>query len=400
MPDSPSFPDFPSYPLRPEIETLETSGIVELWQMGFGRDDLIPLWVGEGDQPTPAAICEAAAAALGNGETFYTHKRGLPELRQALADYLEGLLGLSLEAERVTISSAGMNGIVLALQATVGAGDNVAVVTPVWPNILSAVQVVGGVVRPVGLDEPAEGGFALDLDKLFDAVDSRTRAIFIATPGNPSGWVMPAEQQAAVLAFCRERGIWLISDEVYQRFVYHRPAAERPVAPSILAQAAPEDPVLVANSFSKAWAMTGWRIGWLVHPPSMAETFARLIEYTTSGGQPFLQRACLTALAEGEPFVQAQVERCGRGAELVLQRLGALPRVRIARPQGAFYAFFGVAGVTDSLAFAKRVLAESGVGLAPGSAFGPGGEGHLRLCFAGSTDRLAEGLERLAPLLS
>ena len=406
MPDNPVLSSRFPVPLRPEIEALETSGIMELWQMGFGREDLIPFWVGEGDRPTPDFICEAAAAGLAAGQTFYTHKRGIPELRTALAGYLDGLLGLDsspggrIAFERVTVTGSGMNGIMLCLQVMVGQGDNVAVVTPVWPNILSAIQIAGGVVRPVGLDSLPEGGFRLDLDKLIDSLDERSKAVFIATPGNPTGWVMPREQQEALLAVCRERGIWLISDEVYQRFVYDRPSAKRPASPSILQIAKPEDPVLVANSFSKAWAMTGWRYGWIVHPASLAETFGQLVEYNTSGGQEFLQRGCLAAIEEGDAFVQEQVERCGRGAELVFQRLSGLPRVRIARPEGAFYAFFAAEGVENSLDFAKQVLAESGVGLAPGSAFGPGGEGHLRLCFAGSTDRLAEGLERLAPLLA
>ena len=390
---------FPT-PLRPEIESLETSGIMELWQMGFGREDLIPLWVGEGDQPTARYICDAAVEALYAGQTFYTQKRGLPELRQAIADYLDGLYSGDLDVERVTISSSGMNGIMLALQLLVGAGDNVIVVTPVWPNIFSAIQIVGGELRPIELQPLPEGGFRLDLNHLISAIDSRTRAIFIASPGNPSGWVMPPEQQAAVLEICRERGVWYISDEVYGRFVYDRPAVTRPCAPSLLELCAPEDPVLVIGSFSKAWAMTGWRHGWIVHPVSLAETFARLVEYNTSGGQAFLQQGCLAALRQGEPDLQALVAHCGQAAELVFQRLSALPRVRIARPQGAFYAFFAVEGVTDSLAFAKALLEQCGVGLAPGSSFGPGGEGHMRLCFAGSMAQLSKGLDRLVPQLS
>ena len=399
MPDVSRSRAFPA-PLRPEIESLETSGIMEVWQMGFGMADLIPFWVGEGDRPTPDFICEAAAEGLRAGLTFYTHKRGSPELREAIAGYLDGLLGTSLGAERVTVASSGMNGIMMSLQCMVGAGDNVLVVTPIWPNIFWAIHIAGGIMKPVRLEALPEGGFALDLDRLFDAVDARTKAIFIASPGNPTGWVMPREQQQAVLDLCRERGIWLISDEVYQRFVYERPAGERPTSPSLLQIAGPEDPVLVANSFSKAWAMTGWRHGWLVHPPSMAEAYARVIEYNTSGGQAFLQQGCLAALRDGEAFVQAQVASCGQAAELLYRRLSAVPRVRIARPQGAFYAFFAVEGVTDSLAFAKEILRDTAVGLAPGSAFGPGGEGHLRLCFACSLDRLAEGLDRLLPKLS
>lgn len=389
---------FPA-PLRPGIEALETSKIQQVWELGFGRPDLIPLWVGESDLPTPDFICDAAIAALKDGQTFYTHKRGLPELCQALADSSNRLYGSRVAAEQVTVTSSGMNGIMLALQSFVKPGDKVAVVTPIWPNILSAVEIVGGQVQPVPLDNLPDGGFRLDLDRLEAALDERTCALFIASPGNPTGWVMTPQEQRAVLELCRRRRIWLIADEVYARFIFEGPGKERGVAPSFLEISEPEDPLIAIGSFSKAWAMTGWRLGWLIHPPSMAETFDRLIEFNTSGAQAFLQQGCLAALRDGEPFVADMVERCRRGGELVFQGLSALPRVRIARPQGAFYAFFGVEGMSDSLAFAKRVLQQTGVGLTPGAAFGPGGEGHLRLCFASSTSRLSQALERLEPLL-
>ena len=210
---------------------------------------------------------------------------------------------------------------------------------------------------------------------------------------------MEREDQQALLDFCRQRRLWLIADEVYSRFVYDRPAAERPTAPSFLNLIEPEDPVIVINSFSKTWAMTGWRMGWLIHPHSLAETFDRLVEFCTSGAPHFLQYGCVAALEQGEPFAQELIERCHRGGELVFQRLSALPRVRIARPRGSFYAFFALDGLTDSLAYAKQLLEETAVGLAPGSAFGAGGEGHLRLCFASSQDSLSQGLDRLEKAL-
>jgi aspartate/methionine/tyrosine aminotransferase len=387
-------------PLNPNVEHLESSRIAEVWQLGFGRENLIPLWVGEGDVPTPAFICEAATRAMAEGKTFYTHKRGTPELRQTVADYTEGLYGVDLDVERVTITSSGMNGIVIVLQAIVAPGDNVVVVTPVWPNIMAAVAVVGGQVRAVGLDSLPEGGFRLDLDRLADAVDARTRAIFIASPGNPTGWVMEPDEQRAVMDLCRARGVWMIADEVYARFIYNAPAANRATAPSFLEVSRPDDPLVVVNSFSKTWAMTGWRMGWLTAPTVFAETLDKLIEFNTSGAPNFLQDACIAAIRDGEPFVQEQIERCRRGGELVFDRLSAIPRVRVARPRGSFYTFFALDGLDDSLAFAKRLLEETDVGLAPGSAFGPGGEGHLRLCFASSTERLSEALDRIEPVLA
>ncbi len=388
--------DFPA-PLRPEIEALETSGIAQVFELGYGRDDIIPLWVGEGDLPTPAFICDAATQAMAEGKTFYADKRGIPELRAAIADYTRGLYGIGLEAGRVTVTSSGMNGIIVVMQAILPPGDNVVVVTPVWPNIMSAIQIVGGITKPVELDPLPEGGFRLDLDRLTQAVDARTRAVFIATPGNPTGWVMGADEQRAVLELCRERRIWMLADEVYARFIYD--GAGRAAAPSFLELAGPDDSLIVINSFSKTWAMTGWRMGWLITPASLTETLDRLIEFNTSGAPHFLQYACITAIRDGEPFVTDLIERCRRGGELVFQRLAAHPRVRLARPEGAFYAFFRVEGLSDSLSYAKELLERSGVGLAPGSAFGPGGEGHMRLCFASSMERLSRALDRLEPAL-
>ncbi len=390
MTDSQAFPA----PLRPEIESLETSGIAQVFALGFGREDLIPLWVGEGDLSTPAFIAEAASRALAEGHTFYTHKRGLPDLRRALTDYTNNLYGSAVDIAQVSVTSSGMNAITLVLQTMVRPGDKVAVVTPIWPNILSAVRIAGGVVAPLTLEPLPEGGFRLDLDRLTAALDDGVRALFIASPGNPTGWIMEPDEQQAVLELCRRRRVWLIADEVYARFTY-----DRPHAPSFLEWARPEDPLIVVNSFSKAWAMTGWRLGWLIHPASLAPTFDRLIEFNTSGAQAFLQHGCIAAVREGEPFVAEMVERCRVGGELVFQRLAALPKVRLARPRGAFYAFFAVEGLTDSLGFAKEILERTSVGLAPGAAFGPGGEGHMRLCFASGSARLAEAMDRLTPVL-
>src|SRR5690606_14336268 len=258
-------------------------------------------------------------------------------------------------------------------------------------------------VRQVPL-QPGEGGWTLDLDRLFDRCDARTRALYIATPGNPTGWMMPAAQQREVMAFCRRRGILMVADEVYGRFVYEpvpedgRAGRRRDVAPSFLETAEPDDPLVVVNSFSKAWAMTGWRLGWMVLPRALTPVIERLIEFNTCGAPPFLQRGGIVALRDGEPFVAEMVARCGAGRDLVIQRLGRMRRVRVIRPEAAFYVMFQVEGMTDSLAFAKHLVREARVGLAPGSAFGPGGEGHLRLCFASSTERLAEAMDRLEPL--
>lgn len=386
--------------LNPVAAGLEPSLTVKIWQRGFGREGVIPLYVGEGDLPTPDFVSAAAERSLESGETFYTPKRGLPELRQGLSDYKRRHFGTTVDVERITVTSSGMHAILMIMQALLSPGSNLVVPTPVWPNILSAAQVAGGTVKPLAQESLAEGGFRLDLERLFAHCDARTAAIFLVSPSNPTGWVITAEEQAALLAFCRDRGIWLVADEVYHRFVYDPGRFPKGVAPSFLQLAEPEDPLLVVNSFSKTWCMTGWRQGWITHPPALGPVFDNLVEFTSSGGQTFLQRGCLAALTEGEDFVAGLVDRCGQAADLVYRRLAALPGVALARPAGAFYSFFRIEGMTDSLAFAERLLDETGVGLAPGSAFGPGGEGHLRLCFASSPDRLSEALDRIERFMS
>lgn len=382
--------------IRSIIEQLPASKIAEVAAIGMGDPAVVPLWYGESDVTTPSFIMDAADAALRAGHTFYTHKRGIPELRRALAEYATGLRGRPLAPERISVTSAGMSAIMLSVQTLVDAGDNVVVVDPVWPNIKAAVETLGGEPRTVALTALPDGSWALDPERVFAACDGRTRAIFVNSPSNPTGWVMPREHGRALLDFARRQGIWLISDEVYERLVYDGSRA----APSLLDIAEPDDRVIVINSFSKAWAMTGWRLGWVTAPPALDAIFEKLIEFNTSGSPTFLQHAAVAALQQGEPSVASMIERCRAGRDLVFDALERFPRVRAARPVGAFYAFFAVDGVTDSLALAKEMLTRCKVGLAPGVAFGPAGEGFLRLCFASAPDRLRAALERIAPMLS
>ena len=383
-----------SAPIRPAIRDFETQQIMQVSQLALGDPDVIPLWYGEYDVNTPAFICDAAAAAMADGETFYTHKRGLPELRDALAGYSENIYGSPVARDRITITSSGMTAIMIAMQVLVDPGDRVVLVGPVWPNAAAAVRVMGGDAHQLPL-EFGNHGWQLDLEKLFAACTEKTRAIFINSPGNPTGWMMPAEEQKAVLEFCRARGIWVIADEVYGRIVY-----DRELAPSFLEIAEPEDAVLAVNSFSKNWAMTGWRLGWLTHPAHFAKPFADLIEFNTSGTPAFLQKACITALEEGEEVVADMVALCRQGRDIVGEALGAWPRIRYRAPDAAFYSFFTVHGMECSLEYAKELVGEVGVGLAPGTAFGPEGEGWLRLCFARDGDVLRQAMDRLAKVFA
>jgi aspartate aminotransferase len=380
--------------MRNAIRDLPGSRIAEISALGMGDPAVLPLWYGEGDLPTPDFIGAAATAALQAGQTFYTYKAGLPELRSTIASYLTELHARPTAAERIIVSSSAMTALMLVAQALVDAGDNLVIVAPVWPNIAAAVSIMGGEPRLVGLDPTPGGGWRLDVERLFAACDPGTRAIFINSPSNPTGWVISADEIGALLAFARRRGLWLIADEVYGRIVYGNRAA-----PSFLDQAEPEDRLIVVNSFSKSWAMTGWRLGWLVVPPELLPIMEKLVEFNTSGSPTFLQHAGIVAIREGEPFIARFVARCRAARDVAIDALQACRRVEVARPEGAFYAFPRVDGVTDSVSFAKEVLARTKVGLAPGSAFGPMSEGYLRMCFARDPQTIAEAVDRLRPLL-
>ncbi|HKT99226.1 MAG TPA: pyridoxal phosphate-dependent aminotransferase [Paraburkholderia sp.] len=374
---------------RDAILAMPDSPIIDVWRLGVGRIDVIGLWAGESDLPTPKPFCDAAAAALAGGQTFYSQNRGIAALREAIAAYYQRLCGVTLEDERIAATCSGMNSVMLVAQALIEPGDNVVCVTPSWPNILRAITITGGEVRAVPLSH-GDDGWHLDLQRLFDACDARTRAIYFASPGNPTGWMIEEAQQRALMEFARKRGIAILADEVYQRIVY-----DRSHAASMLEYATPDDPLFVVNSFSKAWAMTGWRMGWLVYPRAMLETFEKLIQFNTSGGQAFLQAGATVALNEGEPFVRSFVERCRGGQRIALERLRAMPGVKVVPNQASFYLMFSVEGVTDTLDFCKRAVRDAGVGLAPGIAFGEESAQQIRLCYARSDASLIEAMGRL-----
>ena len=384
----------PSAPIREKILDLPTSRIAEVAALGFGNPEIIPLWYGEGDLPTPDFIGAAASTAMAAGETFYTYKAGLPELRQTIATYLARLYGREIGPDRVAVTSSGMTALMLAAQMLVDPGDNFVIVAPIWPNIAAAVTIMGGEPRLVSLDPAPGGGWRLDPEKLFAVCDTRTRAIFVNSPSNPTGWVIARDEIAALVAFARRRGLWLVADEVYGRIAYGNRAA-----PSFLEHTEAEDRVIVVNSFSKTWAMTGWRLGWLTLPPSLMPEVEKLVEFNTSGSPTFLQRAAITAIRGGEGFVESFAARCRAARDVTIDGLQACRRVSVARPEGAFYAFFHVDGLADSVAFAKELLRTAKVGLAPGSAFGPMGEGWLRMCFARDPATMQEAVARLRPAL-
>jgi aspartate aminotransferase len=375
---------------RPEVQNLRVSKIREVANAGMGRDDILPFWFGESDQPTPEFIRRAAAEALAEGRTYYTHNLGRSDLRQALSAYLTGLHAAPIGVDRIAVTSAGVSALMLATQLVVSPGDRVVVAGPIWPNVAEIPKILSAQVEVVPL-EAAQGRWRLDLDRLLDALTPDTRMLVINSPNNPSGWMLPEEDRAAILARCRAYGIWLVCDDVYERLTF-----DRPTAPSFLPLASPEDRVIGTNSFSKAWRMTGWRLGWLTVPPTLMDGLGVLIEYNTSCAPDFVQAGALAAVQQGDALVEDIRAELTAARDQVLAGLRAIPGIEAPQPDGGFYAFFRVDGCTDSVALAKQLIADVGLGLAPGAAFGPEGEGWLRWCFAARPEKNAAGLARLA----
>lgn len=385
---------------HPNVRAIASSLIREVANAGLGKRDVLPFWFGEPDEPTPAFIRDAAKTAIDNVDTYYTHNYGIPELRAALAEYVSRLHG-STSVDELIVTGSGMAAIMLVSQALIGPGDRVVAVTPLWPNITSAPRLMGAQITRVplafkrGKDDYWQ--WTLDVDQLLDTLTADTRALYLNSPNNPTGWTIDWEAQRAVLAKCRRYGIWIVGDDVYERLYYDAPAGQPTIAcaPSFLDLATREERVIATNSFSKNWLMTGWRLGWAVAPRALVPEIAKLIEFNTSCVPGFVQRAGLAAVNQGESVIERTVMRFRGARDFLVERLNAIDRVDAASPPGAMYAFFRVAGMRDSLRFCKRMVVDAGLGLAPGRAFGEEGEGFIRWCFAADHERLADGIERL-----
>jgi len=387
-------PPFPAVAARAAVRALAASKIRELYNEGIGKKDVLAFWVGEPDQPTPDFIRQAGIESIDAGEVFYTHNLGIPELREALARYISHL-HTGIDPDEVAITSAGVNALMIASQLLVDAGDRVVEVVPLWPNLQEIPKILGAQVETVAL-RFSPSGWTLDVEELLKKLTANTKALYLNSPNNPTGWTVTEEQQRAILDHCRKHGIWIVADDAYERLYF----GEGGVAPSFLDIAEEGDRVISANTFSKAWLMTGWRLGWLVVPRGLLADVGKLIEYNTSCAPVFVQRAATVALKEGEPIIARSLSRYRKARNFLVGELQKIPKVKVASPSGTMYAFFQIEGVTDSLAFCKKLVKETGLGLAPGAAFGPEGEGFVRWCFAASEERLADGVQRLRRALA
>lgn len=376
---------------RAAVRALSNSKIREVANAGMGRAGVLPFWFGEPDQVTPQFIRQAAIDSINAGETFYSQNFGIPPLRAALAEYTTRLHG-STTPDSIAVTSSGMSALMQVFQALIGPGDRVVAVTPLWPNLIEGPRVLGAEMVRVGLDFDAKRGFHLDLDRLLEALTPATRVLIINSPGNPTGWTLNGKEQAAILAHCRRHGIWILADDAYERIYFEGDGA---AAPSFLDMAGRDERVVSANTFSKSWLMTGWRLGWVTGPAALIEDIGKLIEYNTSCAPTFVQRAGVVAVRDGEAITQGFVARLKAARDRLHTRLAGIEGIQAVAPAGAMYAFFRVAGVTDSLALCKRLVAEHGLGLAPGIAFGQESEGFVRWCFAASDASLDEGVARL-----
>lgn len=385
-----------SPPVRPEILDLPPHAIGDIARIAWKEGGVTPLFFGESDLVTPEFIREAAKRAMDEGRTFYAPAEGVPELREAVRAYTERLYRRPVGLERISVPGSSMLAIMLTLQCLVRTGDNVVLVAPVWPSITIAAIAVGADVRFVQLGRDGKGGWAFDLDRVAQACDEKTRCIFICSPCNPNGWVMTRDEQKALLEFSRRRGIALLADEVYARLVF-----EGEAAPSFLEIIEPDDLVFVINGFSKAWAMTGWRIGWMTAPPNMLGPLTKLSIVANTGPSTFVQYAALAALTDprGEAFVREFRGRMARGKALVEAATKGSNRILPYRIDGSFYAYLEIDGEKDSFALAKRLVHEAKVGVAPGCAFGPGNDQFIRICFAQDAKLLEDALARMMKVI-
>jgi len=377
---------------------VQYSRVREIAEVAMRMDGVLKLYFGESNLPTPEYIRRAAQKAMADGYLFYTENAGLPTLRQRLANHYERLHGVALDPEsEIVVTNSGVQALNVTIRTVIDPGDEALVLTPAWPNGSRIVELSNGTVHEIPMPL-ANGRYAVDFDALERAVTPRTRLLVYTSPSNPLGWVATQKEQQGLLEFARRHDLWLLADEVYERLYYCGAQPGAP-APSILRLCTREDPVIVVQSFSKTYCMTGWRVGWVVARRDLARQAAQLNEFIISNAPSFSQRAAETALEWGEIEIRKMLARYRENRDLCLAMLRKMPRVSVPEPDGAFYLFPRIQGVADSFEFCRELLEETRVGLAPGGAFGEGGEGCVRICYASDKDTLTEAMQRLGTFL-
>ncbi len=385
----------PQIPLSSSLARVKASRIRELADIAFTMPGVLRLHFGESNMPTPQFIKDAACQALAEGYTFYTENAGLPGLRAAIAEKYNDLHRVALDPQtEIVITASGVQALNVAIRCVIDPGDEALILTPNWPNATAIVGMFGGLPREIPLAWNRTR-YTVDFDALASALSPKTRLLVYTSPSNPLGWVANEDEQRALLDFCRRHGLWLLADEVYERIYY-----SARVAPSLLRLCTREDAVVGVQSFSKSYCMTGWRLGWLVARPDLSAKAAQLNEFIVSHAPAMVQRAGEIALKQGDRGVEAMVAAFKERGRFCYDALREMPGVSVAQPEGAFYLFPRIAGVADSFAFALELLKTTGVSLAPGIAFGNGGEGAVRICTAADMSVLKPAMERLGDFLS
>ena len=385
--------------LNPEILSFKETAIMEVANFGrnFQKETgkyVYPAWFGEGDTETSKLIYDKTIESLVKGKTFYTYQNGIQELRSEISRYMNEIFNINTKPENHSVVTGGMMGLRLICDLIIDSGDEVVMVGPVWPNIRSSVLLKKGNIKEISL-QLKDGEWLLDYDKLIRSITSKTKMVFVNSPGNPTGWEMPKIQQERLLNHTRDVGCWLVADEVYHQITYN----DLP-SPSFLESSLASDKLIVINSSSKSFNMTGWRIGWITHPEELSSHIAKLVQITTTGVPEFLQDGLIAALQNYKIITNELRINLKKSRDIMFNRLVSWNQVECSVPNAAFYAFFKVKGVKDSLEFSKKLILETNVGVAPGIAFGQSGEGHIRICFAAKESFINQIMDRLEPILN
>ncbi|MFL7869212.1 MAG: pyridoxal phosphate-dependent aminotransferase [Anaerolineales bacterium] len=380
--------------LSKRVAELKPSGIRKFFDIAATMKDVISLGIGEPDFTTPEPILQAGIRSLQNGETHYTSNWGKLELRQAIANNLKNLYGVSYNPENEVVATVGVSeALYLTMVAVLDPGDEVIIPTPCFVSYQAEVLLAGGV--PVEIPSKIENNFQLDPDEVRAAITPKTKVIFVGYPSNPTGAVAEREILLEVAKIAEEHNLLIISDEIYDRLVY---GFEHVCVPT-LGESIKRRTILLGG-FSKDYAMTGWRIGYACGPADIIKGLVRVHQYTIMSAPTTAQDAALEAMQNGEKHVQNMLAEYDRRRKLIVGGLNRLG-LRTFEPRGAFYAFPNIqASGMDDETFAETLLKEEGVAVVPGNAFGPGGDGFVRACYATAYEKIEEALQRMERFMS